>query len=279
MGSEQQAIAGGGHVEKWANDPRVRSIGCDDLLKLSLLQICIEILLSLPWLVAEIAMIGAVRDNALWYIPAAACAFFFFLTGLRQVHQGYHLALGLSRRTTDVFLFIMSVLMLGSMHAVKYNHLMHHRHCLDDADIEAKSAKMGWLGAIAFGPVFPVLLHAHALRQGNANYRRWIAAELAGNALVIAAALYHPLLLLHVALMATGQCLTAFFAVWTVHHGCDDGPIFARTQRGLFKNFISYDMFYHVEHHLFPKVPQRFLPQVAARLDAAVPELTGKRVY
>jgi hypothetical protein len=37
----------------------------------------------------------------------------------------------------------------------------------------------------------------------------------------------------HVVAMAAGQCLTAFFAVWTVHHPCEAarGPI-ARTIRG-----------------------------------------------
>ena len=29
-------------------------------------------------------------------------------------------------------MFVLSVLMLGSMHAVKFNHLRHHRHCMGD---------------------------------------------------------------------------------------------------------------------------------------------------
>ncbi|MEZ0222959.1 MAG: fatty acid desaturase [Alphaproteobacteria bacterium] len=264
---------GADHVGQWIHDARIRGINCDDLLALNAREKCIELTISLPWLAAEIFLIAQG-----WYVPAAAAAFFFFLTGLRQVHQGYHLALGLSRRMTDIFLFVLSVLMLGSMHAVKYNHLMHHRHCLGDDDIEAKSAKMSGLGAILFGPVFPLMLHFHALKEGNAYYRGWIVAELLGNVCIVIAALYSPALLCHVLLMAAGQCLTAFFAVWTVHHDCA-GDVFARTQRGFLKNFISYDMFYHVEHHLFPKVPQRFLPLVAKRLDAVAPELTGKMVY
>jgi fatty acid desaturase len=263
---------GTGHLG-WMNDARIRAICCDDLLALSSREKFIEIALSLPWLVAEIALIFCG-----WYWAAAFCAFFFFLTGLRQVHQGYHLALGLSRRMTDIFLFALSILMLGSMHAVKYNHLMHHRHCLSEDDVEAKSAKMSGWGAIVFGPVFPLLLHFHALKQGNAHYRAWIVAELVGNIGMVAAAVYSPVILYHVLLMALGQCLTAFFAVWTVHHDCEDA-VFARTQRGFWKNFISYDMFYHVEHHLFPKVPQRFLPVVAKRLDAVAPELTRRMVY
>lgn len=260
-------------VGEWLQDPRIKSIDCGDLLSLKPREIAVELLISLPWLLAEICLLAGGH-----YFLALPVAFFFFLTGLRQVHQGYHLALGLSRFSTDVFLFILSLLMLGSMHAVKYNHLMHHRHCLDEHDIEAKSAKMPWYGAIAFGPLFPFLLHRHALQNGSDYYRRWIIAELVANVLMVAAAFLHPVIAAHVMLMAAGQCLTAFFAVWTVHHGCE-GEIFARTQRGFLKNFISYDMFYHVEHHLFPQVPQKFLPEVARRLDAAAPELTGKTVY
>lgn len=260
-------------VGKWLQDPRLKSLDCDDLLSLKRREVALELLISSPWLIVELYLLAAG-----YHIPAMLAAFFFFLTGLRQVHQGYHLALGIPRLATDMFLFVLSLLMLGSMHAVKYNHLMHHRHCLDDADIEAKSAKMTWYGAILFGPVFPVLLHRNALKNGSRYYRAWIVAELLGNAVMIGAAFLHPVIAAHVILMAAGQCLTAFFAVWTVHHDCD-GDVFARTQRGFLKNFISYDMFYHVEHHLFPRVPQKRLPEVARRIDVVVPELTGKAVY
>ena len=79
--------------------------------------------------------------------------------------------------------------------------------------------------------------------------------------------------------MAVGQCLTAFFAVWTVHHDCETEGLLARTLRGVLRNFATYNMFFHVEHHLFPSVPTCHLPQLAARLDEAAPELTRLRVF
>ena len=87
-----------------------------------------------------------------------------------------------------------------------------------------------------------------------------------------------PVLKYHVIAMAIGQCLTAFFAVWTVHHDCDRSHYIARTLRGRILGLITFDMFYHVEHHLFPQVPTCRLPQLAARLDQAAPELQTKRV-
>jgi len=78
--------------------------------------------------------------------------------------------------------------------------------------------------------------------------------------------------------MLAGEALSAFFAVWLVHHHCDE-EVFARTQRRGWKNFLTYNMFFHLEHHLFPAVPTIKLPELARRLDQAVPGLPKKEVY
>ena len=100
-------------VVRWKRDPKIRAVAYKDLLSLKNHQVFVELLLALPWLIAEFVFIGFSL-----YIPAIFCAFMFFLTGLRQVHGGYHLSLGISKKKTDWFLFLMSGLMLGSMHAV-----------------------------------------------------------------------------------------------------------------------------------------------------------------
>src|SRR5437764_3460992 len=83
----------------------------------------------------------------------------------------------------------------------------------------------------------------------------------------------------HLCAMTVGQCLTSFFAVWTVHHDCEHERPFARTLRGLLKNGATFNMFFHMEHHLFPAVPTCHLPQLAERLDKAAPEMTRLRVF
>lgn len=72
--------------------------------------------------------------------------------------------------------------------------------------------------------------------------------------------------------------LTGFFAVWTVHHGCEPHDVLARTQRGRWINRLSYSMFFHVEHHLYPAVPTCHLWRLAERLDAAASGATLKQV-
>jgi fatty acid desaturase len=153
---------------------------------------------------------------------------------------------------------------------------------MDEDDVEAISARMKWWQALLFGPLFPVLLHWKAFSVGSARQLRWVRAELGATCILVGVAWMcaspHALRY-HVTAMFVGQCLTAFFAVWTVHHDCDRYHFIARTVRNRVKNVMTLSMFFHVEHHLFPGVPTCRLDIVAQRLDAAAPELSRMRVF
>ncbi len=238
-----------------------------------------EVTLPLPWLIMSVICYA----NE-WRIVGAVASFFFFLTGLRLSHNAQHYCLGIPRRAHDAILATLSVLMMGSMHAVQVTHLHHHRHCLDEQDIEAGHANWPWLRALLDGPAFPVRLHYWAWSLGSAAKRRWIGGEAAaviGVAMLAwcGGAAMPEALRWHTAAMLAGECFTGFFAVWTVHHGCDADHTIARTQRGWLKNFVSYSMFYHLEHHLFPAVPTCHLPELSRRLDEAHPEASAKQVF
>lgn len=235
-----------------------------------------ELVRPIPWL-----GLALVLAHLGWLPLALAASFLFFLAGLRLVHDAFHHNIGLGRRANHLVLAGLSAVMLGSMHAIRLTHLHHHRHCLGDDDVEASSARLSGWGALLSGPVFPLRLHAAAWRLATPRQQAWIGLELALTAGVIAlaAAASEPgVLRYHVTAMAIGQCLTAFFAVWTVHHDCDHRP-FARTLRNRLKSTIAMDMFFHVEHHLFPRVPTCRLARLAERLDRVAPELARKRVY
>ncbi|HEX2829475.1 MAG TPA: fatty acid desaturase [Burkholderiales bacterium] len=257
--------------------PGLESVRWRDLLRLSRGEVSRELALPLPWLAAS--WVAAAHEL---YAFALCASFMFFLTGLRQVHNAYHYALGISRKGTEGVMFLLSVLMLGSMHAVQLTHLLHHRSCMKHDDVEAMSARMPGWRALLVGPLFPLRLHRKALAIAGARHRRWIRAELAANVallFVVLAVLDVAWLRYHVLAMLLGQCLTAFFAVWTVHHDCDPDGVLARTIRNRLKAIVTYDMFYHVEHHLFPGVPTRKLPVLARRLDEVAPELASKKVF
>lgn len=246
-----------------------------DLVELNWIEKAWELALSLPWLVLSCWCYG--RG---WLYAGLACSFYFFLTGLRQSHNAQHYALGLSRKVQDGVLFALSVLMLASMHAVQVNHLHHHRHCLEDEDDEGATARLSWWRAILAGPHFYFRLHLSAWRLAGGRKRAWIAIEVLAitGVLTLAFGVTDWLALRwHVAAMLAGECLTGFFAVWTVHHGCDAHEP-GRTQRGKWLNRLSYSMFFHAEHHLFPAVPTGHLHLLAERLDAAMPELRQPQV-
>ena len=263
-------------------DRRVRSVKWLDLVNPSSRQIVVELLLVTPWLAASLLCAHwAARMHFLFYVPALCFTFLFFLTGLRVVHNGYHYALGIPRWATEWVMFILSVLMGWSLHAVQVNHLRHHKYCMGDGDTEAMSARMRAWQAVLFGPIFPFLLLWHGLRHAKRRQRIWIVAELlAFSVFAIASFVVLDIALLryHVACMAIGECLTAFFAVWTVHHDCDQHDIFARTSTGKWKNWMTFNMFLHLEHHLFPAVPTCNLHLLADRLHAAAPDLREKDV-
>lgn len=200
-------------------DPRIRSVAWRDLTRLSRPEIAKELLLPLPWLALSLWL--ASRGM---YLPALGASFVFHLAGLRQVHNAFHATIGLPRWALDALLLVQSVLMLGSMHAVRFNHMRHHKHCMDDDDVEAMGAKMGALRAIATGPLFPLLMHARALRSAGRAQRRRMLVELGANVAWVALVFVVwsvSALRYHVGALVIGQCLSSFFRVWTVHHGCD----------------------------------------------------------
>jgi fatty acid desaturase len=258
-------------------DPRVRSVEWRDLVPVTRWEVVKEILLALPWLATSLAL-----AHYKLYILALPFSFIFFLCGLRQVHNAYHYVVGIPRKATEVMMYLISIQMLSAMHALQQTHLHHHSHCMDEEDAEAASARMKGWQAILFGPYFYYLIHAKGIELANRKQRLWILAEAVSIVAIIVLALFVlniPLLKYHVIAMLIGQCLTAFFAVWTVHHDCDRSHFIARTLRNPIKSFIAFDMFYHLEHHLFPAVPTCHLGALSKRLDAAAPELQQKQVF
>ncbi len=254
---------------------KLKNIRWKDLTKLNNRERFIENTVNHPWLL--LSLLFAWYE---WYLLALPCSFMFFLTSLRQSHNGYHYTLGTSKQLTTLTLVINSILMLASMHAVKFNHLRHHKYCLGENDVEGKCARMPAWKAIVFGPIFIFETHRTALKLEKKAAIRIILLELTLMTAFISIVFYYNIRFLqyHIVVMILGEFMSGFFAVWTVHHDCDE-DLFSRTSRGKWANFFTYNMFYHTEHHLFPAVPTIKLPVLAGRLDDVVPEFKGKTVF
>lgn len=254
----------------------LKTVEWRDLKSLNIKEMLIENNLTIPWFMISISL-----AYFHFYLLALPFSAFFFLTGLRQVHNGFHNSLGTNKFLTWFTLFSNSILMLVSIHAVKFNHIRHHKYCLSEEDYEGKSARMTWYGAIGYGPVHMFLIHKMTWQLGNRNYRKNMVLELLAAGVFAALAIYFNIhfLIYHIIVMIAGEFLMAFFAVWTVHHDTHDAPDMARTQRTGWKNKITFSMFYHLEHHLFPAVPTIKLPELARRIDKALPEIEKKHTF
>lgn len=251
-----------------------KGIPWQDLTHVTPRQRLIELTLPLPWLVLSLALYA----SPLWPLGFPA-SFMFFLCALRLNHEAIHSNLGLSRRGDSLVMHGLSAIMLGSNHADAWCHLRHHSDVMGPDDREGHCSRMRWYQVLAYGPRFPVDLNLAVLRHGPRRWRRKLALDWALILLVLGAAalISARALWLHLGAMALAQCLTAFFAVWITHQGTEHSDLAGRSQRGTLAR-LAYLMFYHREHHLFPRVPVSRLPDLAARLDANVPGYAARRM-
>jgi fatty acid desaturase len=254
----------------------LKNVEWKDLRNLTFTEMMIENNLTIPWLLISLTL--AYFGHYLIALPFSG---FYFLTALRQVHNGFHNSLGTNKFLTWLTLYLNSISMMTSIHAVKFNHIRHHKYCLTEDDYEGKSAAMTWYGAILYGPIHIFLIHKITIQVGNRDYVRNVILELISIVFCTSIIFYFHInfLIYHITIMIIGEFLMAFFAVWTVHHDTQENPEFARTQRDIWKNKVTFSMFYHLEHHLFPAVPTIKLHELAKRIDNSLPELEKKSTF
>lgn len=243
-----------------------RNVAWRDLQPLTAAQKLHELALPLPWLVLSWWLYA----GPVWPLGAAG-SFMYFLCALRLNHEAIHGNLGLPRWADNVVLYALSALMTGSNHTVAFCHMLHHRHAMGPEDHEGKCGHMTLRQVIVYGPKFPVDQFRTVWANGGAKWRRRVVGDwlCLGGFAALCLTLGWRFLLLHLAAMVVAQCMTALFAVWITHQGTAHTGLAGRSQRGVLAR-LAYLMFYHREHHLFPHVPVRRLPDLAARLDANV---------
>ncbi len=250
-----------------------KGVRWDDLTSLRRRDVLHELTLPLPWLIGSLAL----YTSPLWPLGFVA-SFMFFLCALRLNHEAIHGNLGLPRRWDYRVMHMLSAIMLGSNHADAFCHLKHHKHAGGPEDHEGHCSHMRWYQVLAYGPRFPVDLNVATWRHGGAAWRQRMVIDwlcIAGVAAICAAINVHALWM-HLLAMSIAQCLTAFFAVWITHQGTLESGLAGRSQRGVLAK-VAYLMFYHREHHLFPRVPVSRLPRLADRLDR-LPGYAASRV-
>lgn len=236
-----------------------------DLLPVGRLDTARELALPLPWL--ALALSASAHG---WTAAAVAATFVLFMTGLRVTHGAFHRTLGLRGRANDAVMFVLSVLLGGAMHAIEASHRHHHRACLGADDVEGHIAHLGFWRALLHSPAYPLHIHAFALRHGSRRQRRWVRAELAAVGLlqvVVWGVADSAALQTIVLALLFANASAAMVGIWAVHRACEGFA--ARSSRSRLVDWCVAGMFHHLEHHLWPAVPTRRLPELARRFDAA----------
>ena len=254
--------------------PSLSQIQWQDLRQLKTSETVYNIFLSLPFL-----LLSWWSVSQGWWLIALTATFFFFTAALRQAHDCYHRTLGVGKVATELMLFMLSMTMLCSTHAIRNTHLNHHRDPLGESDVEGNWARLPWYKAILGGGLFSIMIQWFGLTHGSHRNRLLVAVDmlLIIGVIVTAFITMHPVLVYHVLVMILANAMVGFFAVWSVHHGCDE-IVYARSERHPLINLLTFNLLYHIEHHLFPAVPTNHLPLLAKRLDTHAPQWTQQPV-
>jgi beta-carotene hydroxylase len=181
-----------------------------------------------------------------------------------------HRSLGLGRRATEWALFATGAVLLESGHAYRITHLQHHKRFPSDDDPEGYPAKLNFLGAVCYGPVFLVRLWRWAYARGR--QRSWLVAEAAMPFAVFAIgallARWTPYPLAYAVMAILGSWVYPLLTVYLPHHDYGDTVLTqTRTLRGHVIPAMFLELTYHLEHHLYPQVPTHRLAELARRLD------------
>lgn len=263
----------------------INTVQWQDLRSLTRGQITYNVILPYPFL-----LLSWWFASQSCYFLACGASYLFFASAFRQAHDGYHHSLGIGKRTTTAILLLLSVVLMTSLHSIRATHMEHHRNPLGDSDNEGSLAKMSWWQAMLGGVTYRLDIYRQGLRLSSRRNRHITYLEFGLIALVIVTALvlsvFHiavpaiamsaQVLIYHILTMMLANASVGIIAVWGVHHDCDETV--ARTERNPLVNLLTFNLLYHVEHHLFPAVPSNHLPQLAKRLDAAAPHLTKAHV-
>ena len=262
------------------------SVEWQDLRHLTRRQIVYNVILPYPFL-----LLSWWFASQSWYVLACGASYLFFAAAFRQAHDGYHHSLGTGKRVTTTLLLLLSVLLLTSLHSIRATHMEHHRNPLGDSDMEGSLAKLPWWQALLGGVTYRLAIYRQGLRLSRRRNQRIIWLEFGLIALFImvtlicmgltlfdvsAITLSAQVLMYHLFIMMLANASVGIIAVWGVHHDCDE--TIARTERNPVINVLTFNLLYHVEHHLFPAVPSNHLPELAKRLDRAAPHLTKHHV-
>jgi beta-carotene hydroxylase len=196
-----------------------------------------------------------------------------FIANMAAAHDVVHNSLRLSSRATDFFLAAYGVMVFQSGHSFRVCHLHHHAVFPSQNDPEAAAAFVPLWRALLMGPSFVPKLLYWSLGRMRRHPREllWIVGEasMSNLAILVAIALI-PISaapLFYMVIVILGTWLNPFVTAYFPHHHVGaDAVHHAKTIHGRIIPWLLLGLGYHLEHHLYPRVPGHHLHKLADRL-------------
>ena len=219
-----------------------------------------------------------------WWPAAvlAVMAFSFFSYGSTS-HDLVHRNFGLPGWINDTLLTVIEGLALRSGPAYRVSHLEHHRAFPDPSDAEGSPAHRSLLSSLIEGPIYIARLQVWAWRRTRARERRWIFLESAWAVVFAAAGVMlwpaHPAVAVWGVLVFCGSWVFPFFLVYVQHDPKGENELFqTRAFRGRIIPALLLHHLYHLEHHLYPKVPAHHWRELSRRVSPFLQEAGVKTI-
>lgn len=239
-----------------------------ELLKTSKLQ---RFLVFFRPLAAFVAF-GAVAALGWWW-AAIPLLVLMFISVINATHDVVHNNLGLSPKQTDFWLFTLGAIVLQSGHAFRITHLRHHRVFPDPSDPEGAASSVTAFRALLQGPLYVprIWLWAFNYAKKHRKQRTWMIAEsiVAGLLLVggLALGVLHWAPAMFVIIMLLGAWLYPLVTVHLPHRHAGEDPLHqSHSFHGKVLTVMLMGLGFHLEHHLYPKVPAHQLKNLSRKL-------------
>jgi beta-carotene hydroxylase len=209
--------------------------------------------------------------HGMWFCALVCTMLISFLTYGSTSHDLVHQNLSLPKWLNEILLAFMELLALRSGHAYRITHLNHHAHFPGGDDLEGAAAGMSWWQACLDGPTLQIRLWMFAIRR-RGGHRPWVLAEGGAVILIVTGCLLATRITIapaiYAALMIAGSWVFPLVTSYIPHVVSHDGKLSqTRLFRGKVLSWIALEHLYHLEHHLYPKVPHHNWPKLALRLD------------
>ena len=189
-----------------------------------------------------------------------------------MTHEAVHGVLSPVRGWNRFFGIVCALPVLQNYSAYKVLHLRHHKHLGQDGDPDHYDNysrwtwlvfTMHWVRLVIGYPIYIVMIPILGYRQGTPSDRRWIVTEITLLALLVAAVLALPVswdVLLHIWLIPM-IIINTFVNIrgMSQHTFLEEPDDPVQGTRSILTNrvteFFMCNENYHLEHHLFPRVP------------------------